>query len=229
MKRQLTLSTLALCVVFGAAQFTHAQDLNIDDFTAGAYQSPQFLSGPTHVSSQNGPTANIIGGTRSTNINICATTPCPINNPFNQPSSYQFRPGTHGGHSAFLLKSGFYVGPRLDMGYGGGSPMQEDFSSYKNGWIRLNFKGLTENLNFNIQLFTGTTWAQGGCNINTYPGDFSVEVPFAKFIDNGINYANINYMDFIFQSGSAIGAVSFLVTSIEVSNTHKTGALTCSY
>lgn len=229
MKKQLTLSALALCCVFGAAQFTFAQDLNIDDFKAGVYQSPQFYGGALHPKSQTGLTTHIIGGTRSTNINVCATTPCPVNNPFNQPSSYQFRPGSNTVPSAFLLKSGYYVGPRIDMAYGGGAPMQVDLSGYKSGWIRLNFKALTENLNFNIQLFTGTTYAQGGCNINYYPGDFSVEVPFSKFIDNGIDYSNINTMNFIFQSGSAIGAVDFLVTSIEVSNTAKPGAISCHY
>jgi len=228
-KKQLTLSALALCFAFGSVQFMHAQDLNIDDFKAGAYQSPQFRNGAAHPSTQTGPVANIIGGTRSSNMNVCATTPCPVENPFNQLSSYQFRPGTNGGPSAFIHKGGYYVGPRVDMGYGSGAPMQANFSSYKNGWIRLNFKGLTENLNFNIQLFTGTTYAQGGCNIIAYPGDFSVEVPFAYFIDNGIDYANINTMNFIFQSSSPLGAVSFLITSIEVSNTAKSGAISCHY
>jgi hypothetical protein len=227
MKKQPILSVLALCFALGAAQFTHAQDLNIDDFRQGAYQSPQFRSGARHVSTQIGSTAHIIGGTRSTNINICATTPCPTKNPFDQPSSYQFRPGTKGGPSAFLLKSGFHVGPRIDMQYGEGGPMQADFSGYKSGWIRLNFKGLAENLNFGILLFTGTTYAQSGCNINAYPGDFSVEAPLSLFHDHGIDYTNINSMDFFFQSGSAIGGVNFLVTSIEVSNAHKKGAISC--
>lgn len=229
MKKQLTLSALALCFAFGAAQFTHAQDLTIDDFTTGAYQSPQFRSGAIHPSSQNGPPANIIGGNRSTNFNVCATTPCPVENPFNQPSSYQFRPGTKGGPSALLLKSGFYAGPRIDVQYGEGAPMQANFSSFTNGWIRLNFKGVAENTIFGVLLFTGTTWAQSGCHVNAYPGDFSIEVPFSLFHDNGIDLANITTMDFFFESGSAIGGVNLLVTSIEVSNTHKTGALTCSF
>jgi len=229
LKRKFTLTVLALCAAFGAAQLAYAQDLNIDDFTKGAYQSPQFFSGPTHGSSQTGPVANIIGGTRSTNLDVCATTPCPVANPFNQPSSYQFRPGTRGGPSALLLKSGFYVGPRIDVGYGGGAPMQADFTPYKNGWIRLNFKGVTENEIFGVLLFTGTTYAQSGCHVVAYAGDFSVEVPFSLFHDNGIDYANITSMDFFFESGSAIGGTNLLVTSIEVSNTHKTSALTCSF
>src|SRR3981081_3274918 len=130
MKKQLILSAMALCFALGAAKFIHAQNLNIDDFKQGAYQSPQFRTRARPVSTQSGPTAHIIGGTRSTNINICATTPCPSNNSFDQPSSYQFRPGAKGGPSAFLLKSGFYVGPRIDMQYGGGVPMQADFSGY---------------------------------------------------------------------------------------------------
>jgi hypothetical protein len=229
LKRKFTLTLLALCAAFGVAQLAYAQDLNIDDFTKGGYQSPQFFNGPTHASTQTGPTANIIGGTRSTNLYVCATTPCPLDNPFNQPSSYQFRPGTRGGPSALLLKSGFYVGPRIDVGYGNGAPMQADFSTYKNGWIRLNFKGVTENEIFGVLLYTGTTYAQSGCHVAAYAGDFSIEVPFSLFHDNGIDYANITSMDFFFESDSAIGGTNLLVTSIEVSNTHKTGALTCSF
>jgi len=221
--------TYLVAVVFLLAVAASAQDLNIDDFTKGAYQSPQFISGPTHASTQTGPTANIIGGTRSTNLYVCATTSCPLDNPFHQPSSYQFRPGAHGVPSAFLLKSGFYVGPRIDVQYGAGAPMQADFSTYKSGWIRLNFKGITENEIFGVLLFTGTTYAQSGCHVNAYPGDFSVEVPFSLFHDNGIDYSNITAMDFFFESDTVIGGANLLVTSIEVSNTHKTGALTCSF
>src|SRR5512143_1795855 len=145
MKKRIPLTILALSFMLGAAHTAFAQGLTIDDFTKGAYQSPQFRSGAVHGSSQNGPAANIIGGNRSTNFNVCATTPCPTENPFNQPSSYQFRPGAKGVPSAFILKSGFYVGPRIDFGYGYGAPMQANFSAYKNGWIRLNFKGVAEN------------------------------------------------------------------------------------
>jgi len=132
--------------------------------------------------------------------------------------------------SAFIQNPGFYVSHRIDMAYGGGAPMHVDLSPYQqNGFIRLNFLGLTENLNFNIQLFTGTVWAQGGCNIGYYPGSFSVELPLSKFVDKGINFADINTMNFIFQSGSAIGIVSSAITSIEASNTSKPGAISCHY
>ena len=229
MKKQFALSILALCVLLGATQFTFAQDLNIDDFKAGGYQSPQFYGGDSNHSSQNGPLAHILGGNRYTNLDICPTRTC-SNNPFHQPSSYQFRPGTGGGLSAFLMKSGFNVPPRVDMEYGLGSPMHADFSGFKNGWIRLNFKGLTENLNFNILLFTNGVFAESGCNLAAVPGDFSIEAPFSRFTDNGIDYSNISAMDFIFQSGSgAFGSMNLLVTSIEVSNTHKVGAISCPF
>ena len=227
MKSKITLSALALGLALSVAPFTHAQDLNIDDFKVGGYQSPQFYSGSRHLSSQNGSPTHIIGGNRSSNLNVCAATPCPVNNPFNQPSSYQYRPSTNGGPSALLFKSGYYAGPRLDFAYGGGAPMKADFTGYKSGWIRMNFKGLTENLNFGVLLYTGGVYAQSGCNLAAYPGDFSIEIPFSLFHDHGVDLSNINTMDFFFQSGSPIGGVNLLVTSIEVSNSHKANALTC--
>ena len=222
MKKQVILAILALSFALSAAPLLHAQDLNIDDFQAGGSPILQYLSG-VHLSTQTGPTNHIIGGTRSESVNANGNT-------LNQLSTFQFRPDVQNNQSAFIQNGGFYAGPRVDMQYGAGTPMREDLSSYKqNGFIRVNFKGLTEGLNFNIQLFTGTKWAQGGCNIGAYPAGFSVELPLSRFVDTGIDFTDVTYMNFIFQSGSAIGAVSFAVTSIEVSNTHKGGAISCHY
>ena len=222
MKKQIVFAILALSLFASAAQFALAQDLNIDDFTTGKSAILSFKSG-IHTVTQTGDPSHLIGGTRATTINIAS-------NPLNQISTFQFRPDVKNHLSAFVQNPAFYVSHRVDMQYGNGAPMHADLSPYfSNGFIRLNFLGLTENLNFNIQLFTGTVWAQGGCNIGYYPGSFSVELPLSKFDDKGINFADVTYMNFIFQSTSGVGIVSSAVTSIEVSNVSKPGAISCHF
>ncbi|HTR27273.1 MAG TPA: hypothetical protein VMI10_25105 [Terriglobales bacterium] len=220
MKNNIVRVVLALCV---AAPFAHAQDLTIDDFTTGKSAVLKYKGGATNTGTQTGATAHLIGGTRTTNFNIAT-------NPLQQTSTFQFRPDGKHNQSAYIHNVAFLVGSREDMVYGYGAPMHADFSSYSgdpNGLIRVNFLGLTGDLNFNIELFTGTIYAQGGCNITANPAPFSIELPLSTFVDNGINYADINLIDVITQSGSQIGGIEFAVTSIEVSKTPKPGALPC--
>lgn len=209
-----------------AAVAAQAQDLTIDNFTSGYYQSAALYYGPTHDSIQYG---TMMGGSRDTNMNVCSTAgACPANNAWNQPSVYGFYPATSTQPAAMVQTAGFYTAPRIDMGYGYHGYMSENFSGYQ--MIRLNFKGLSQPLNFNILLFTGTSYAQGGCNINAYAAPFAVELPLSKFVlTKGFTMTNINLMDFIFQDGSAIGGVGFAITSIELSNTSKPGAVSCHY
>lgn len=220
-----TLATLALSFLLCAAHATFAQDLTIDDFTRGRSAILKYTGGSLNGTTQTGDPIHLIGGTRSTNFNISP-------NPLQQISTFQFRPDVKNKQSAFIHNAAFDVATRVDMGYGAGAPMHADFSPYSsdsNGLIRVNFKGLTESLNFNIQLFTGTTWGQGGCNILPLTTAFSVELPLNKFVDNGINFADITGINVIFQASGPIGAVDFAVSSIEVSKTAKPGAVACHF
>jgi len=60
---------------------------------------------------------------------------------------------------------------------------------------------------------------------------FSVELPLNQFIQTpGFSFADVTLMDVIFQSSSAIGSVSFGITSIELSNTTAGGVvIDCHY
>lgn len=219
------LAFIVLAMLVAGAQFALAQDLTIDDFTTGASKILKYSKGTINPVTQTGDPSHLIGGTRSANFNLTSNT-------LKQISTFQFRPDVKNNQSAFIHNAAFYAAPRVDMEYGAGAPMHADLGSYRsdsNGLIRVNFKGLTENLNFNIQLFTGTTWAQGGCNILAYPGQFSVELPLDKFVDNGINFGDINTINVIFQSSSAIGGVEFAISSIEVSKTPQPGAISCHF
>jgi len=204
-----------------------AQDQTIDDFTTGNYQSPEYKSGAKHGSVQAG---SMLGGSRDTNMFICGNKKdCASRDPYNQASSYGFLPANGGQPAAMVESVGYFVGPRIDMGYGFQSPMDVDFSGYQK--IRVNFNGLNQALNFNIQLFTGTAYAQGGCNIPAYGGVFSAELPLSLFVQNqGFDFHHVNLMDVIFQNGSAIGGGSFGITSLQLSNTTAGGVvIDCHY
>lgn len=223
MKLHIVRLTLAVCLA--GTPFALAQDLTIDDFTTGKSAILKYKSGNINGTTQIGDPSHLLGGTRSTNFNISA-------NPLQQISTFQFRPDVKNHQSAFIHNAAFYAATRIDMGYGAGAPMHADFSSYSsdaNGLIRVNFKGLTESLNFNIQLFTGGIWAQGGCNIPPLAAAFSVELPLDKFVDHGVDFADINSIDVIFQASGPIGAVDFAVSSIEVSKTPMPGAIPCHF
>jgi hypothetical protein len=220
--------SLLVCLtamVFGAV----AQDKTIDDFTTGAYQSPSYKNG-SHQSIQAG---SMIGGSRVTGMSICDTTvkgQCAAFNPYSQASSYGFFPAKGSRVASMVQTAGYYAPPRIDMGYGFQAAMDENFGAYQK--IRINFSGLSQPLNFNILLFTGTAHAQGGCNMPAYPGSFSAELPLSLFIvqSQTFDFAHVTAADVIFQSGSTIGNVSFGVTSIELTNTTKSGiVIDCHY
>ena len=206
-------SSLALLLA-AAALGANADNLTIDDFTTGSFHPAAYYSGTSNGSAQTG---SMMGGSRHTNMSVCAPANCSAQNPYNQPSSYGFFPKSATQPAAMVQTAGYYVGPRIDMGYGYGAHMDEFFAGYQK--IRLYFQSLTEPLNFNIQLFTGTAWAQGGCNINAYSAPFYVELPLNKFIvTTNFLFEHVNSMNVIFQSSSAIGGVSFGIAKIELAN-----------
>lgn len=229
MKRQLTLSALALCLTLGAAQFTFAQDKTIDDFTTGTYQSKPLTKGTANRSTQSG---TMLGGSRDTYMGICDPTKkgdCAANNPYNQSSSYGFFQAKGSRVASMVQTAGYLAKPRIDMEYGFQNPMNVDFTGYQK--IRLNFQGLSQPLNFNILLYSGGPYAIGGCNLAPYAGTFSIELPLSLFQQTpGFDLAHVSNIDFIFQDGSVIGNVGFGVTSIELSNTTASGiVINCHY
>jgi hypothetical protein len=226
MKSKLAISAVLFLAAISTA---FAQDLTIDNFTTGNYQSPGYKAGAKHRSIQTG---NMMGGSRDTNFYVCNNpTNCAAQNPYNQSSSYGFLPANGGQPPAMVQTGGYFASPRIDMGYGFQTPLHADFTAYQK--IRVNFNGLTQTLNFNIQPHSGGggPYAQGGCNIPPYAGVFAVELPLDKFVQTpGFTFTDVALVDFIFQDGSAIGSVSFGITSIELSNVTKGGAvIDCHY
>jgi len=228
MNTPMTKTILALSFVLGAAQFTLAQDKPIDKFSTGN-QQPALVKAGSQERIQSG---DMLGGWRDTVMSLCDTTKkgdCALRNPYNQTSSFGFLPARGGQPPAMVQTGGYFAVPRIDMLYGLQSTMHENFSGYQK--IRVNFSGLTQELNFNIQPHTGGPYAQGGCNIAPYGGAFSVELPLNKFVvTDGFSFADVTWMDVIFQDGSVLGGVSFGITSIELTNTTAQGVvIDCHY
>jgi hypothetical protein len=209
--------TITLVLLTAAA--ATAQNLLIDDFTTGLLSPQVYTSGATNRNLQTG---HMMGGTRDTNMNVCAPAYCSTQNPYAQPSSIAFLAKTATQPAAMVQTAGYFSGPRIDMGYGYQNHIDEYFAGYQK--IRLSFQALTEPLNFNILLYTGGYYAQGGCNINPYSLPFTVELPLNKFVVNkGFDFAHVTAIDFIFQTASAIGGTSFAITSIQLANDTATG------
>jgi hypothetical protein len=222
----LTVATIAALNVTSIAQAENKQP--IDDFTVSPYTSEAYQRGTAKATTQTGEPNHIVGGTRSELLYLCdAPADCASFNPFGQYSSYAV--GAYNGTHALVQTTGFKEGFRLELSYGGGAAMAARFGRYDR--IRVNFIGLTGNLNFNILAFTGNRYGQNGCNVPARAGAFSVEFPFSGFTQPGaaIDFNDISTLDFIFQSGSAIGGVSFGVTSIEVSDTQTNGSIQCDF
>lgn len=216
----------AAAVLFLAAMATSAvaQDQTIDDFTTGAYSSPGYRSG-VYVASQNG---TMVGGNRSTSIFICnpkIKNDCASRNPYNQISSYGFYPANAFRSAALVQTTGYDSGTRFEVGYGYGPAMDIDFSSTDR--LRVTFAGLAQELNFNVQIFTGTSWGQNGCNLSPSTVPFTVELPYAGFAGPGFDPKNVNFIDFIFQTGSAIGGDSLAISSFHAVNGGQAGAIVC--
>lgn len=203
---------LAIALFFVFAHFADAQ-LTLDDFSTGAYS--KVLKSGTDTNTQSG---SMVGGSRETVFFVCPPGPCGTYNLYTQPASFQVRPKTKTTPAALIQSAGYKVGPRLDVQYGSGAPMNLNLStSYDR--FRLTFDGNDLEVNFNILVYTGTTWSQTGCNIPANTNSFTIDFPFEYFTPgtgtSGANFGDLTIVDFIFQTGSAVGGNSWAVTSFE--------------
>ena len=188
--KQLCASLSLIALAATAIPAAHAEiQIPIDDFKTGPYQSPQFKKGTT---TDNGAfqLGSMMGGRRDEALGICDTKvagQCSTANPFNQAASFAIKASATNPKRSLLIRSeGYDLGSRLEVDYGYGAPMSQDFANLVNqggsGRIRLDFDGLSETLNFNVLLFsTNGHYAQSGCNMPQHNGPFGVELAFNKF------------------------------------------------
>jgi hypothetical protein len=191
------LAIATLCQGVAAAQLT------IDDFSTGANKKTLSTGSDDHT-----VTGTMIGGERRTYFRVCQHTPCTVaENEFAQSATFQTGPSKNGAvSSALIMSSGYKTFPLIQIFWGidgqnNVAPLHLDLRPYDR--LRVSFDGLTEVLNFNLQLYTPTGNAQIGCNLlpvhpvkPPYTVDFPL-VDFTRVSGTTIDFGDITYMDML--------------------------------
>jgi hypothetical protein len=197
---QQILSVLAIATL---CQGVAVAQLTIDDFSTGTYKKTLSTSSDDHT-----VTGTMIGGERNTYFRICQQIPCTVDeNEFAQSATFQTRPSKKAGvPSALIMSSGYKTFPLIQIFWGIDGqnhvvPLHLNLSPYDR--LRVSFDGLTEVLNFNLQLYTPTGNGQIGCNllpVQPVQPPYTVDFPLADFTLVGgtnIDFRDITYMDMI--------------------------------
>ncbi len=225
MKMQRIYSLVLFALAATAGAFAQ-NDVAIDNFVTGHYQSPAYLSG-TYTSTQHG---SMLGGSRTTSIALCNfSTVCGSANAYNLPASYGifFKNADH--PSGLQESAGFGTQSDLDIEYGIGGNLNANFSGYDR--IRVNFRALTGKLTANALLETNggiDSYAENTCNLGYSDTAFSVEYPFDEFVaSTGFDLDHVKFVAFTLNGTSNAGGVGYVIASIELSNHAAKGAIVC--
>ncbi len=179
---------------------------------------------------------SMVGGIRHTRLIVNeAGASCSVSNKYRQTASMQVRP------SALIVNSDFKVFHRLEVFYGHDElkqnrPLNLDLTEggLNNRRIRIAFEAMDLVENFNIVLFMKDGSARSQCSINLNPSTnpFTVDFPLDSFgvALGDADYADVDYIALIFQSGSAMGSNDFAVKSVTATSAITPGVLisTCS-
>ena len=202
-----------------------AQCQVIDDFTSGPVRLGLRIPNTSVAKTQTG---SMLGGVRGTAFLIGG-------NQFLQPAEIDIDNG-----GPLVMTTGLREFFRLDMVYGvNASFVFTPLGYHPTGCdrFRVTFDSASRVLNFNILAFQGPgiTPFQDGINLDPGPflSPFCVDFLFSNFITGAPNTPEdfagqgLNALDFIFQSGSAIGANEFAITKIETVDPITAGANPC--
>jgi hypothetical protein len=193
-----------------------SSSLVIDDYSSGQYRVTLRPAGRLVMAVRRG---SMIGGSRLTIFSSAA-------NRFNQRATLDIGPGDS---SALVIDTGIHVSHRLEMYYGFDlrrgqvipTPLNLDLSCFSK--FRVHFNANDQGINVTMQVTAGNNpgnRAQHALNIpgHTDGAPFVVDFPFSDFEPNAgplPNFTDIDLIDIISQTGSAIGANDYAITLIE--------------
>jgi hypothetical protein len=220
MERRNVMKKVAMLLLFASlgARAWASNCVVIDDFTSGHVRLP--LRTP-NTSMNDAQAGAMLGGARGTAFLIGA-------NPFMQPAEIDIDKPKNTG-VPLVMTSGLRTGFRLDMEYGVDTNfMTKPLNYFPSGCdrFRVTFDSASQVLNFNIVVWYNPDFghhAQDGINLDPapYTSPFCVDFLFSNFAPGVPNDTpdfgskGILLMDFIFQTGSAIGGNEFAITRIE--------------
>ena len=183
----------------------------IDDFTTGIYRVKLRENDDTNI--QRG--ANIVGCFRQTRFIV------PAGNQFNQTAALEIRR-----EGALIVNSDYKVFHRLEVVYGvdaqgRNAPLDLSLRSAGYDRFRVRFDGNDLVLNFNIVVFDGDgNISSHGFNVSPDINPFDLDLLFDDFTSNAApaDFDNIHFIALVFQSGNAVGANDYAITSLKVAN-----------
>lgn len=212
-------TAILLAVAVACTSTAHAANcVTIDDFTTGPGRSTLIVPNTSNAITQAGA---MLGGIRGTAFLIGA-------NPFAQISGMAVdHPGNTG--VPLVVTTGLRTGFRLDLVYGfdvNFAPKSLSYFPAGCDRFRVTFDSASQILNFNIVAWYNPDYghhAQDGINLNPAPfiTPFCVDFLFANFLPGvpgdtpDFGGKGILALDFIFQTGSAIGGNEFAITKLE--------------
>ena len=190
--------------------------LVIDNFSSGQYAAILTPDGRLVMAVQRG---SMIGGSRLTIFSGAV-------NQFHQRATLDIGPGDS---SVMAIGAGIRVSHRLEAYYGFDlqgdqivpTPLNLDLSCFNKFRIHFDSNDLTGN--FTMQVTAGNNPGNRAQYALNVPGratalPFVVDLPFSNFVPNAgslPDFADIDLIDIISQSGSAIGANDYAITLIE--------------
>jgi hypothetical protein len=197
----------------------------IDDFSSGQYEVTLRPDGHVVTALQTG---SMTGGSRYT-IFLSAVIPTVVHGAeFNQHASLDVAPG---GSSVMVVATGIGVSHRVEAYYGFGlqrgqvvqTPLNLDLSCFSKFRVHFDSNDLT--VNFTMQVTAGNNPGNRAgypvhvnANMNAPGTSVVVDVPFSSFAPNAgprPDFGDIDMIDIIAQSGSAVGANDYAITLIE--------------
>jgi hypothetical protein len=188
--------------------------LVVDDFASGQYSVTLRPDGHRVLVVRRG---SMIGGRRLT---IFSSAP----SPFNRRAILNIAPDDT---SVLVIDTGIHVSHRLEMYYGfdlrNGQivprPLNLDLRCFSKFRVHFNSNDLM--VNFTMQVTAGNNpgnRASHAVNVPAHETAFVVDVPFSDFVTNAgplPDFIDIDLIDIISQTGSAIGANDYAITLIE--------------
>lgn len=213
-------SGLVFAVTISAIAATSAAScptsIVIDNFSSGQYEVTLRPDGRLAMAVQQG---SMIGGRRLTIFSSAV-------NQFHQRSVLEIGPG---GSSVMVVDAGIRVPHRLEAYYGFDlqvdrivpTALNLDLSCFSK--FRVHFDSNDLQVNFTMQVTAGNNpgnRAQYALNVSGHvtAAPFVVDLPFSNFVPNAgplPDFADIDLIDIISQTGSAIGANDYAITLIE--------------
>jgi len=213
------MTLLVVAIVAALPQVAGAScpsSLVIDDFSSGEYRVTLRPDGRLVTNIRSG---SMIGGSRYT-IFLSAA------NLFNRRAALDIGPA---GSSVMIVDTGIHVNHRLEVHYGFGlqrgkvvpTPLNLDLGCFSK--FRVHFNSNDLRVLFTMEVTAGNNPGNKALhsvhvNAPSSPDPFVVDVPFTDIVANAgprPDFTDIDMIDLIFQTGSAIGANDYAITLIE--------------